>query len=323
MISIPTKLLRDGSLIPCVGMGTGIIRRRAKNRIQFLKLFAKEQIKNLVVRGYRKNNKYPILRDTIRDKKLPLIFDYFLNEYSPCYFDTARAYGFSEGVLGDILTKKIIDRNSVYIVSKIRNIDQSKRLEEECVRESLSNLKIDYLDLLLIHWPQTDTFVNSYRKALELQKIGLTKGVGVANFNIHHIEELLSNGLPLPLVNEVECHPYYQQKELVDYCNKYRIQVIAYTPTGRKIKEFSRMREVKLMCKKYNAQPVEIIMSWHILRGIIPVFSTTKKEHVKENVRRFVNDPIRFTEEELAFLASLDRGEKYFPDPDNCDFSKL
>lgn len=310
--------LRNGQLIPVIGVGTGLIKHRSKNIYQFIKIWTKEQVKNILVKDFKKNNHYPIARDTKKDLMVPKILDAYLKLVDFCLIDTARAYSYSEFELGKVLKKN--NGINTFIVSKITNPHQRNKECQKCIDESLKQVGINCFDLYLLHWPQTDTYIESYKELLKARNLGKTKGVGVANFNIEHLEELKKNGLELPLVNEFECHPYLQQKELVRYCKDNNIQVIAYAATGHKIKEFSSNPQVRKICNKYKVKPSQVIMRWHYQNGIIPIFNTTSVKHLKENLDIF---GFELTQEEMYIINALDSNERYWPDPANCDFTKL
>lgn len=312
-------ILRDGRKIPVIGVGTGLIKHRAKNKFQYLKIWTKEQIKNILFKDFKKNNRYPISKDTKKDKMVPLVLDYYLKYYDFCLIDTARAYVYSESELGNVLRNNTSCSNT-FIMSKVTNTHQRNKECQQCIDESLKQVGVKCFDLYLLHWPQTDTYIDSYKELIKARDTGKIKGIGVANFNIDHLETLRDIGLELPLVNEFECHPFLQQKQLVKYCQENGIQVIAYAPTGHKLKDFSNLDQIQKMCTKYNVESSQIIMRWHYQNGIIPIFNTTSIEHLKQNLDIF---GFELTQEEMKYINSLDSNERYWPDPANCDFSKL
>ncbi len=312
------RKLRDGQIIPAIGVGTGTIKYRTKNKYQFLKVWIREQLKNIMIKDFKKNNKYPIARDTKKDKMVPLLLDYFIKNYDFCLIDTARAYQHSEEELSKILLNN--PQKHCFIISKMTNTHQRNGKQRECIEESIHNIGVKPLDLYILHWPQSGTYIDSYRKLIKFRNEGLTKGIGVANFNIDHLEELLKNDLEMPLINEFECHPFLQQKDMVAWCKAHQIQVIAYAPTGHKITAFSKIPEIKAMCIKYSVNPSQVIMRWHYQNGVIPVFSTTNIEHLKDNLNIF---NFELSDEEMKFIETLDCGERYWPDPANCNFNEL
>ena len=313
-----TYVLRNGQVIPAIGVGTGLIKHRAKNSIHYLFLLLKEKTKNVLIKDFKRNNRYPITRDRKKDKMVPVVLDEYIRNCDYPFVDTARAYMYSEKELGGILYRN--SKKDVFIVSKMTNWHQRNNRYQECIDESLKNVGIDCFDLYLLHWPQTDTYIDAYRELLKARNDGKTKGVGVANFNIEHIEMIKKYGLELPLINEFECHPYLQQKELVEYCKENDIQVVAYAPTGHKLREFSNLPIVKDMCIKHNVNPSQIIMRWHYQNGIIPIFNTTDIGHLRDNLNIF---DFELSQKEMSYISTLDAGERYWPDPANCDFSQL
>ena len=123
-----------------------------------------------------------------------------------------------------------------------------------------------------------------------------------------------------PVVNEIECHPYLQQKEVRKYCKEKGIQVIAHTPTGRiKFSELKANPEIDAICQKYSISIAQLIMRWHYQLGNIPIPNTTNKKHLKNNMDIW---GFSLDDEEMASIEKLDCGKRMWPDPDHCDFSQ-
>jgi len=233
-------------------------------------------------------------------------------------FDTARAYKASEKILGCALKK--YDRNKIFVITKLSNRDQREGDIKKAVKYSLEKLQMDYIDLYLMHWPQTDTYLESWIKMEQIYKEGLARAIGVCNFHIHHFEDLMKVATIKPAVHEFECHPLYNQAEMVEYCRKSNIKMIAYTPTCRMDKRLRENEFLQNLTKKYKKNITQIILRWHYQREIIPIFNTSKIQHLKENMNIFDFNLELF---EIESINKLDVGYKYFPDSDKCDFMKL
>lgn len=300
-----TVELINGVNMPVIGFGTDMtfvyIR---KNILAGIKDFAKDIIKN---------NAYCFKRDMSINKIVSIAPKLGCN-----LFDTARAYGQSERVLGSALKK--YKREDVFIVTKLSNSDQKKGNVEQALRTSLKRLNMEYVDLYLMHWPQTDTFIESWKQIELLYKKGLAKAIGVCNFNEHHFEELKQYAEIMPMVNQYECHPLFAQKTLENYCYKNNIQVMAYTPTGRMDKRITENKNLKVIANNYRKSVAQVIVRWHYQQGRVPVINTTKIEHVKENIDIF---DFELSDGDMKKIDSININCRLRYDPDNCDFTKL
>ena len=232
-------------------------------------------------------------------------------------FDTSRAYGASEFNLGQNL--KNYKRDDYFIVTKVSNKYQFDDKVEECFELSLKELNIDYVDVLLLHWPVTDHWIKSWKVLEELYRKGKCRAIGVCNCNIHHLEELKTYADIMPMVNEFECHPLFTQNELRAYCKENNIQVMAYTSTARMD---TRLKNTCLdsIAKKHSKTIAQVILRWHIQIGNIPIVNSTKPNHIKENANIY---DFELTDEEISKITTININSRLRYDPDNCDFTKL
>lgn len=232
-------------------------------------------------------------------------------------FDTSRAYGASEYILGKSL--KAYDRNAYFIVTKLCNPDQFKKTVREGLEKSLKELELEYVDLYLMHWPVDGYFLDSWKEMEKLYREGKCRAIGVCNCNIHHLEELSNIAEIMPMVNQIECHPLFTQEELRTYCNQRDIQIMAYTSTARMD---ARLKNTVLLpiSKKYNKTISQVILKWHQQIGNIPIFNTTSVEHLIDNVSL---DDFELSEDEIKNINSININSRLRYDPDNCDFTKL
>lgn len=234
-----------------------------------------------------------------------------------CMFDTSRAYAGAEYKLGQTL--RHFNRKDYIIVTKLCNSDQYKRNVRGAIEKSLDELKMDYVDLYLMHWPVTDYYLENWKEMEELYKKGLCKAIGVCNCNIRHIEELKQVAKVMPMVNEFECHPLFTQDKLRAYCTENGIQVMAYTSTGR-MDERLRKTVLTPIAKKYGKNIAQVILRWHQQIGNIPIVNSTKVEHLIDNTKI---DDFELTEEEINSILSININSRLRYDPENCDFRQL
>lgn len=232
-------------------------------------------------------------------------------------FDTSRAYGASEYILGQTLKK--YKRNEYKIVTKLGNKDQFTSNVRGGFEKSLSELGMEYVDLYLMHWPVEGHYIESWKVMENLYKEGKCKAIGVCNCHIHHLEELRKSTDIKPMVNEIECHPLFTQNELRDYCKEERIQIMAYTSTARMDERLRKTCLVPLS-KKYNKSVAQIILKWHQTIGNIPIVNSSNPKHMMQNCQIYDFD---LSEEEIKSISSININSRLRYDPDNCDFTQL
>ncbi len=232
-------------------------------------------------------------------------------------FDTSRAYGGSEHVLGKTLKK--YKRSDYYIVTKVSNTDQYSGNIRDALEKSLKELSVDYLDLYLLHWPVKDKYIDSWKQLERFYEEGLCKAIGVCNCNIHHLERINASCNISPMINQFECHPLFTQNELREFCKSKNIQVMAYTSTARMDE---RLYKTVLygIAKKYNKTITQVILRWHQQIGNIPIVSSSSVKHMKENT--LIND-FTLSDNEINSIMAININSRLRYDPDNCDFTKL
>ena len=222
--------------------------------------------------------------------------------------DTALLYKNEEDIGKGIkraIDDGLVKREELFIVDKLWIDDKSN--PEKALTEALKRLNLDYIDLYLDHWPcgniflkdkesKTISIFEKKKKMEELVDKGLTKSIGCSNYNVQSLLNLLSFCRIKPVVNQVEYHPYYYQKDLKDFCDKEDIALMAYYPlakgNGAKtyIKEHDgemdifKEKHVKAFAKKYDKTPGQILLNWHLHQGIIAIPSTSKCDRMKENL---------------------------------------
>lgn len=204
------------------------------------------------------------------------------------YFDTASFYG-TEEYLGQAIKESGIPREEFFITSKMWKDEMGYEGAKEAFSRSLKNLKTDYLDLYLIHWPLPTPDYETWKtldietwKALEeLYEEGKVKAIGLSNFLPHHIENLLENCRIKPMVDQLEFHPGYSQAAAVRYCKDHEIQVQAWSPIGR-----GRVLEDEMIVKlasKYGVSPAQICLKYALQKGVIPLPKSSSAERMRQN----------------------------------------
>lgn len=230
------------------------------------------------------------------------------------HIDTAAVYGNEEGV-GKGIMESNVHRTDVFLVSKVWNSDQGYEATLKAFGASLKRLGQDYLDLYLIHWPVAGKYKDTWRALEKLYREKRIKAIGVSNFMQHHLEDLLTTAEIVPMVNQMEFHPYVVQQDLVDFCTSKSIQYEAWSPFMQgKVFNLDICQELS---KKYNKSVAQVILRWNLQKGVVTIPKSVKKERIQSNADIF---DFEISTEDVAYLDSLDRGERIGPDPDNFDF---
>lgn len=229
------------------------------------------------------------------------------------HIDTAAVYGNEEGV-GKAIKESGINRSEVFLTSKIWNSDQGYDNTLRAFETSIKKLNTDYLDLYLIHWPKALN-KETWRAMEKLYDDGKIKAIGVSNFKIHHLEELMESGSIIPMVNQIELHPKFNQKEVRDFCEKYNIIVEAWAPLMQgKVFEIPLLQS---LAEKYNKTISQIILRWDLQMGIVTIPKSITPERIKENAGIY---DFELAQEDMESIIQLDTGERVGPDPDNITF---
>lgn len=228
--------------------------------------------------------------------------------------DTAAFYKNEEGV-GQAIKEAGVPREELFITTKVWNTDQGYQSTLVAFNESLRKLGLDYIDLYLVHWPVKGKYKETWKALETLYNEGKVRAIGVCNFQIHHLEDLLADAEIAPMVNQVECHPRLTQKELLHYCQEHNIQLEAWSPLGR-----GRMLDeptLKELAAKYKKTVAQIILRWDLQSGIVTIPKSVKEHRIIENGNIF---DFELSNEDIEIIDSLDRGERNGPDPDHFNF---
>lgn len=244
-------------------------------------------------------------------------------------FDCSRAYMGSEQRLAKALEG--IPRENLFLITKIDDTAQFTGRVEECFAESLRQLRTDYVDLLLLHWPidypktgddkfdnSVPVYARSWRVLEQIYKSGTAKAIGTANFSISQLERLKEFAGIMPMANEFECHPLCVRKALNDYCREHDIQVFAYASLCGMDKRLIN-EAMEAIAERHGKSIPQVILKWHIQRGRIPIFGTSKKERVREYAAL---DGFSLSREELDIIDGQNINYRAFPDSERCDFTK-
>ena len=227
--------------------------------------------------------------------------------------DTAQIYGNEESV-GKALHKSGILREEVFITTKLWNSDHGYKPAIAACEGSLKRLGLSYIDLYLIHWPVTG-LRNETWKAMEiLLEEGKCRAIGVSNYMIQHLDELLNGSSAIPAVNQVEFSPYLYQKDLLEFCCSSGIQLEAYSPLTRGLK----LSDSKLvsMARKYYKNTAQILIRWALQRGIVAIPKSSKEENIRDNASVF---DFTISPEDMRALDSFNENMRIGWDPSTAE----
>ncbi|QHJ69787.1 aldo/keto reductase [Planococcus halotolerans] len=229
--------------------------------------------------------------------------------------DTAAIYGNEEGV-GKALAESGVPREELFITTKVWNADHGYEETLAAFDASMKKLGLDYLDLYLIHWPLPSQGKSPETwKALEkLYKDGRVRAIGVSNFKVHHLEEIIADAEIVPMVNQVEYHPRFNQQELHAFCKAHKIQLEAWSP----LMQGGLLDDPVLIdiAAKYNKSTAQIIIRWDMQTGVVTIPKSVKPHRIAENADVF---DFELSPEDMDKINALNKNQRMFADPDEFD----
>lgn len=227
------------------------------------------------------------------------------------HLDTAQIYG-NEAFVGEAVEEFGLPRKELFITTKIWNENQWWGDLIPSFDESLEKLRTNYVDLLLVHFPVTETRGSAWRRMEEVAKQGRAKAIGVSNYTIKHLEELLSTCSIKPAVNQVELHVYLQQPELVAFCRKHDIVVEAYSPLAHG--EGLDNSVLQDLAAKHGKTPAQIMLRWCLEVGTVPLPKSVTPARIKQNSEVF---DFTLDKSDMAALKKLNKNMRTCWDPTN------
>lgn len=226
--------------------------------------------------------------------------------------DTAAIYE-NEQIVGDAVRESGISRDEVFLTTKVWNSDQGYDETLKAFESSLNKLQTSYVDLYLVHWPgrDKDKYSETWRALERLSSEGAAKAIGVCNFQIHHLEELLAVCNEKPAINQIENHPYLTQERLRKYCQEKDILIEAWSPIARN--KLASEPTLNHLAKKYNKTVSQVILRWHLQNGTIVIPKSVHLERIKENADLF---DFKLSLKDMDNISALNKEERFGPHPD-------
>src|SRR5699024_442977 len=207
--------------------------------------------------------------------------------------DTASFYDNERGV-GQGIKESGVPRDDIFVTSKVWNDEQGYENTLQAFEESLEKLGLDYLDLYLIHWPVKGKYKDTWKAMETLYEEGKVRAIGVSNFHIHHLKDLMADSKVKPVVDQVEYHPHLTQEKLKAFCEQENIQLEAWSPLkkGRLLDE----PVIAGLADKYGKTSAQIILRWDVQNNVITIPKSTHEHRIKENAAIF---DFELTDEEM------------------------
>lgn len=272
-----TVLLNNGQKIPIIGLGVFQIPNEDTSKI----------VEKAIVSGYRS-------------------------------IDTAAIYGNEVGTgigIKNGLENTNLTRDDIFITSKVWNNHLTYDETIIAFNHSLQNLKLDYLDLYLIHWPGNDAFENAWRALEDLYTEGKIKAIGVSNFNIHHLKKLLSFAKIVPVINQIERHPKLTQSDLKDFSENLGIKIQAWSPLMQG--QLLNNTTILAIAEEHKKSTAQIILRWQIQQGTLLNVKSIQVKRMNSNADIF---DFQLTISEMQQISNLNENLRVGPDPDTFDF---
>lgn len=221
--------------------------------------------------------------------------------------DTAQSY-FNEEQVGLAIEKSGVERKDLFLTTKVWVEHYGYEAAKQSVMESMDKLRTDYLDLCLLHQPFSD-YYGAWRALEELYEAGKIKAIGVSNFYPDRLVDICSFARIKPMVNQVETHPFNQQIEAKKWMDKYNVQIEAWAPFGEGRGDMFTNPVLEQIGRKYNKSTAQVILRWHIQRGVVVIPKSTHIERMKENINVF---DFVLSDEDMAAINALDKAESVF-----------
>ncbi len=234
-------------------------------------------------------------------------------------FDTSHDYGKSEEYLKYAfreLEESGVERKCFFVTSKIGNSQQYAGNIEKYVDDSLKTMGLDYLDLMLLHWPVPGLYIDNWKKLEKVYKKGKIKSIGIANAQIRHLKALLSSEIEIvPHVLQTEIHPFNSCEDIRAYCNKNKISLQSCSSLCLMIDKVKYNSLLNELGSKYGKSVAQIMLKWLLQNNVSPVFRAFKQKHIEE-----MKDLFDFTlsEDDMKKISGLNENYRYHPESVNC-----
>lgn len=229
------------------------------------------------------------------------------------HIDTAAAYQNEAGV-GQAVRKSSINREDLFITTKVWNANQGYDNTLRAFEESQKKLDVNYVDLYLVHWPVKGKYKDTWRALERLHRDGFVRAIGVSNFHVHHLQDLMANSEVVPTVNQVEYHPLLSQRELHAFCKQHNIQLEAWSPLMHGHLDQPALAP---LAEKYRKSVAQILLRWDLQNGVVTIPKSVRESRIIENADIF---NFELSQEDMKTIDAMNENKRFGADPDNFDF---
>ncbi|NEW08320.1 aldo/keto reductase [Paenibacillus sp. SYP-B3998] len=227
--------------------------------------------------------------------------------------DTAAVYRNEEGV-GQGIRESGVAREQLFITTKVWNADQGYESTLQAFEASRKRLGLETIDLYLVHWAVPATYRETWKALVHLYKAGHVRAIGVSNFQIHHLEQVIEDTGIVPAVNQVEYHPQLAQKELLQFTREHNIQLEAWSPLMQGRLDHPVLAE---LAAKHGKSPAQIVLRWDIQNRVVTIPKSVTEQRIRDNANIF---DFELSAEDIAQIDTLNENKRIGPDPDNVTF---
>lgn len=228
-------------------------------------------------------------------------------------FDTSAAYGPSEEAIGKMMSN--LNRDELFITTKISNAQQEVGNIAECVDRALSLMKTDYIDCMLLHWPYPG-YIDNYKILEKELKKGKLRSIGIANTQVRHIHRLRQDDISvMPHIMQTEVHPFRTEENMLIACKDNGVVIQACSSLMGMRPMLSQNQILIQLAEKYGKTLSQIVLRWHIQRGVAPVFRAFKEKHLKQSTDIF---SFAINDEDMKLISSLNLDYRLHPESMNC-----
>jgi diketogulonate reductase-like aldo/keto reductase len=230
------------------------------------------------------------------------------------HIDTASIYRNEEGV-GRATAGGSVDRADVFVTTKLWNDAQGYESTLAALDASLERLRMDSVDLYLVHWPKPELTRDTWRAMEDLQAMGKTRAIGVSNFLPHHLDQLLQTATVAPAINQIEFHPHLQSPEVIEYCHEHGIVVEAWSPLkrGRLLDD----PDLVAIAAKHDVTTAQVVLRWMLQRGVVTIPKSVTPSRIATNADLY---GFALSDADMAVIDAMDRNERIGPHPDHITF---
>ena len=208
-------------------------------------------------------------------------------------------------------------RSHFFLQTKLDLENRNAEDVERSFMESLNRIGVEYIDSYLMHWPYPATFTKAWKEMIKLKKSGRVRHIGVCNFRMRHWKQLIdSDPEELPEINQIEMHPLNTCDEMLCYCTSMGVKLQAYTPLCKMLPPISKNKQLEEMSDKYGCSISELVLAWHVTRGVAPITKSSKPDRLKKNILSSLS--LKISSEDMKAITSLNQNYKFFLESWGC-----